>query len=202
MLRDGEGLRRDLPLHGFVAVYALAGWMLGHAAGVPHKFAPLSYLQYLWTYVLAWPLLGNVVAGAVMSAGPVYYGLVTGDARFAGLLDYLGHYSLAQQWRADLWHSYVTGTAGFGTGISAFPSLHLANATLLVLLASRVHRALMWTAVAFCGVILFGSVHLGWHYAVDGYFSIIATVAIWKAVGWALAGTHQGKRGHESLVAP
>jgi len=143
--------------------------------------------QYLWTYLLAWPLLGNVVAGAFMSAGPVYYGLVTGDARFAGLLDYLGRYSLAQQWRADLWNTYVSGQVGFGTGISAFPSLHLVNATLLVLLASRVHRWLMWTAAGFCAVILFGSVHLGWHYAVDGYFSIIATVLIWKTVGRLLA---------------
>jgi hypothetical protein len=328
-------LRRDLPFHAFVLAYALSGWALGTAAGVPQKFAPLSYLalpqvllaliiggglwalcsrepfaalraafkkagsprciaalalfvslsihmgvftsiktmltdvvpffadpllahldkvlhgqdpwryttallppgltrsleriyfgawglllpasllaclfsprlegvrmQYLWTYLVAWPLLGNLVAGAMMSAGPVYYELVTGDARFAGLMDYLGQYSLAQQWRADLWNTHASGQAGFGTGISAFPSLHLVNATLLVLLASRVRRWLMCTAAAFCAVILFGSVHLGWHYAVDGYFSIIATIVIWKTVGYALARKGQVKRGHESPATP
>jgi hypothetical protein len=57
---------------------------------------------------------------------------------------------------------------------------------------------LMWTAAGFCAVILFGSVHLGWHYAVDGYFSIIATVAIWKIVGWALSrkGRRKGVTNH------
>jgi TRAP-type C4-dicarboxylate transport system permease small subunit len=64
--------------------------------------------------------------------------------------------------------------------------MHLANSTLIVLLASRVHRWLMWAAVAYCGLIQFGFVYLGWHYALDGYFSIAATVMIWKMVGWAL----------------
>jgi hypothetical protein len=47
----------------------------------------------------------------------------------------------------------------------------------------------------FCGallllaIILAGSVQLGWHYALDGYFSIAATAGIWKAVGWALRRT-------------
>jgi hypothetical protein len=141
--------------------------------------------QFVWTIMLAWPLLGNVIAAAAMSAGPVYYELVTGYPRFAGLVDYLARHSMAQEWQALLWKAHVAGQAGPGYGVSAFPSLHLANATLFVLLAGRVHRWLKWTAVAFCAVILFGSVHLGWHYAVDGYFAIAGTVLIWKIVGWA-----------------
>jgi PAP2 superfamily len=35
---------------------------------------------------------------------------------------------------------------------------------------------------AYAAVVLVGSVHLGWHYAVDGYVSIVATLAI----GWAV----------------
>ena len=57
---------------------------------------------------------------------------------------------------------------------------------MFVLLARRAHRWLMVAAIAFCAVVLFGSVHLGWHYAVDGYFSIAATVVIWKIVGYVL----------------
>jgi hypothetical protein len=143
--------------------------------------------QYIWTALIIWTLLGNVIAGAAMSAGPVFYSRVLGDARFEGLIAYLVQHSAYQEWAwAYLWKSYISGEVGAMTSISAFPSMHLAVATLLVLLASRVHRWLMRVAVAYCGLILFGSVYLGWHYAVDGYFSIVATILIWKVVGWAL----------------
>jgi hypothetical protein len=33
-------------------------------------------------------------------------------------------------------------------------------------------------------IIFIGSIHLGWHYAVDGIFSAIGMWAIWKAVNW------------------
>jgi hypothetical protein len=143
--------------------------------------------QYVWTALIIWPLLGNVTAGAAMSAGPVFYDRIVGDSRFTELVAYLVQHSNYQEFaQAYLWKFYASGEAGAGVAISAFPSMHLANATLLVLLASHVHRWLMGVAVAYCGLILFGSVYLGWHYAVDGYFSIAATVLIWKVVGWAL----------------
>lgn len=143
--------------------------------------------QYVWTALVIWPLLGNVIAGAAMSAGPVFYDRILGDARFEGVVAHMVQHSRYQEWaHAYLWKFYISGEAGAGAAISAFPSMHLANATLLVLLASRVRRWLMWAAAIYCGLILFGSVYLGWHYAVDGYFSIAATVLIWKVVGWVL----------------
>jgi hypothetical protein len=39
--------------------------------------------------------------------------------------------------------------------------------------------------------ILVGPVHLAWHYAVDGYLSLIATYLIWAAVGRCLPGIPQ-----------
>lgn len=146
--------------------------------------------QYVCAVLIIWPLLGNVLAGALMSAGPVYYERVTGEVHhhFAGLADFLARHSLAQPLgQKFLWKSYMAGEAGAGSGISAFPSLHLASATLAVLLAHRVHPRLMWVAVAYCTLVLFASVHLGWHYAVDGYFSIAATVLIWRMVGRTVA---------------
>jgi hypothetical protein len=145
--------------------------------------------QYVWTYLIMWTLLGNMIAVAVMSAGPIFYEQVTGDGRFAGLATYLAQNS-GQEWvQQFLWRSYTGEQTTAGAGISAFPSLHLANAMLFVLLARHVHRLLMWVAVAFCAATLLGSVHLGWHYAVDGYFSMAATVLIWNLVGRALRGS-------------
>jgi hypothetical protein len=38
----------------------------------------------------------------------------------------------------------------------------------------------------FAAVIFVGSIHLGWHYAVDGYVSALAVAGIWYGVGWLL----------------
>ena len=67
------------------------------------------------------------------------------------------------------------------------PSLHVATPVLFALLGWRTHR---WLGVAFtiyAAIVLVGSVHLGWHYAVDGYASIIAVPLIWKGSGAAVA---------------
>ncbi|HEY8189205.1 MAG TPA: phosphatase PAP2 family protein, partial [Micavibrio sp.] len=43
-------------------------------------------------------------------------------------------------------------------------------------------------------LMMIGSVHLGWHYAVDGYFSILSTGAIWWATGlWQKRWRPQGE---------
>ena len=139
--------------------------------------------QYLWAFLIVWPLLGNVVAAAVMSAGPVYYDDVTGATRFAGLEVYLQRHSMVDHLRTMLWNIHAAGRAGLGSGISAFPSMHVANTMLFVLLAAHMGKALKWVAILYGAVILFASVHLGWHYAVDGYFSVAATVPIWWGVG-------------------
>ena len=67
-------------------------------------------------------------------------------------------------------------------GISAMPSLHNAIAVLYALIAFRIGKAIGIFMSLYAAIIFVGSVHLGWHYAVDGIIAAIAMYAIWKAV--------------------
>jgi len=158
------------------------------------RFRPIRS-QLLWTYLVTWALLGNVIAYFVMSAGPIFFEQITGSHRFTELTDYVSKYApMTSQVREWLWNNYALGQAAPVAGISAFPSLHLASATLFVLQAWHFHWRLGLAFAAICAAILVGSVHLGWHYAIDGYFSIIATVLIWKVISWVLGRNPQKAR--------
>jgi len=87
----------------------------------------------------------------------------------------------------NLWNAFVNKEPGLGSGISAFPSLHVSMATLFALAAFRLRRSAGFLMAAYLLFIVVGSVHLGWHYAVDGYFSIAATLFVWKCVGLKLS---------------
>ena len=81
-----------------------------------------------------------------------------------------------------LWLRYTGQMPGSPyTGISAMPSIHVAMPLVYALTARATAR---WLAVAFglYGLlILLGSVHLGWHYAVDGYVSVGAVLILWRS---------------------
>ena len=67
--------------------------------------------------------------------------------------------------------------------MSAMPSLHVGGAVVVALALRTVSplvAALGWASVV---LVLVGSVALGWHYAIDGYVSIPATILIWKLAG-------------------
>jgi hypothetical protein len=173
----------------------LPGWMLslfGFTAllAVSRRLAHLR-AQFFWTFVILWPLLGNLVAGLAPAAGPAFYPQLTGDgARYGPLLDYLsfsrGLAASSVDSQQSLWFDYQHDIAGLGSGISAFPSLHVAMATLFALVARRIDPRLGAAYVVFAVIIMAGSVHLAWHYAIDGYVSVVTTLAVWWAVGRVL----------------
>jgi hypothetical protein len=160
-------------------------------------------MQFLLSFVLYWIVLGTGLAMLFSSVGPCYYGRVTGlDDPFVPLMQYL-HSAAAEHpvWalatQEMLWQAYQSKEAALGAGISAMPSMHVAIAVLLALFGWRVSRGLGIALTAFAVLIQLGSVHLAWHYAIDGYASALAGALIWYAVGWAMR-----RAGHGDEPAP
>lgn len=156
-------------------------------------------MQFLLSMALCWALVGSLAATLMSSAGPCYYALVVGgDDPYAPLMAYLRSVGdnvsiggtkipFAALVLQDLpWQSLNSGDHSIGKGISAAPSMHVASTWIIARLAWTMGRKARIAACLFFALIFFGSIHLGWHYAVDGYLAIVAAWAIWRAVGWTL----------------
>ncbi|WP_342870331.1 phosphatase PAP2 family protein [Hoeflea sp. AS60] len=138
-------------------------------------------MRYLMMFMFVWVVIGNLLAGAFLSAGPVYYGQVTGDTdRFAGLLAFLAldqSTRSVQEYQQYLWMLYEARMPGIASGISAFPSVHVALATMNAMFVFERSRSWGILATVYVGVVQASSVFLGWHYAIDGYASIVLVVS-------------------------
>lgn len=156
-------------------------------------------LQFFWTLLLVWIVLGNIAATYFASGGPCYYGRLTGlPDPFEPLMASLRTADLSYPvWSLKaqeiLWHHYLGQEVQLAAGISAMPSLHVAIATVLALVCWRTNRYLGMAMIVFAAAIMIGSVHLGWHYAIDGYAGALGAGAIWWMVGRCLG---QSKAGH------
>jgi hypothetical protein len=143
--------------------------------------------RFFLAYMLIWFLGGGVLALIFSSAGPVYYDeLGLAPNPYVGLFAYLHDVdSRLPLWflktQQMLWDGYTGKGPAFG--ISAFPSMHNASATLFALAFWRVSRPVGLFFAAYAGVVLLGSVHTGWHYAVDGYAGIALAAACWWVCG-------------------
>jgi hypothetical protein len=145
--------------------------------------------RYILAYLLCW-FLGTCVTGTLLaSGGPCFYGeLVPGENPYAGLMSHLRathevYPILALPTQDALWQSFKAG-AGEVEGISAMPSLHIAITTLIILMAfKRKNYGFMSFMLPFCILIFFGSIILGWHYAIDGYIGAAIAIVSWYAAG-------------------
>jgi hypothetical protein len=145
--------------------------------------------RFFITYFLVYILLGTVFATALSAGGPCYYSALAGlPDPYASLMEYLGRLSaeqpiIALRVQETLWRNYSEGLNLPFVGISAMPSVHVAVAVLFAIVGWRTSRWLGWAFTAYAVVILVGSVHLGWHYAVDGYVSALLVPVIWVITG-------------------
>jgi hypothetical protein len=149
--------------------------------------------RFFMSFYLSWILIGTLAATLLASAGPVYYQRLLGeDGGFADLFAYLEVASRTSPvWALEvqerLWTGYEARQVGTGAGISAMPSMHVAMAVLFALLARKGARRLYPLFVLYAVAILVGSVHLGWHYAIDGYVAAIMVWVIWMVSGRLVA---------------
>lgn len=137
---------------------------------------------FLVAFSLTWIVGGNVLATAFSSVGPVYYQAMGYGADFVPLMQGLEDMNRTSPvWALDvqqmLWQNYLNG--GPVKGISAMPSMHVATSVIMALFAFGYARWLGWVVTGFAATILVASVHLGWHYAIDGYAGVGLALGFW-----------------------
>ena len=146
-------------------------------------------MQFMLSFVLSWIVLGNVVALFFSSVGPCYYGhVVAGADPFAAQMALLREADktipvLALQVQDMLWTDYTTNSGHNALSIAAMPSMHVGTAVLLALLGWRLNRAAGIALTVFAVLVMVGSVHLAWHYALDGYVGGLGAWIIWHISG-------------------
>jgi hypothetical protein len=146
-------------------------------------------MQYFFAVILTWAVGGTLIATLFSSAGPVYYGnLGLGDTYDALLrhLDQRDETSFVTVTEAQdmLWSFYAAENSL--SGISAFPSMHVASSVLMALFAFNWTRLAGYLMSTFAFFIMIGSVLLAWHYAVDGYAGLVIAYLSWRAAGWVV----------------
>lgn len=156
--------------------------------------------QFLVTFALCWIVVGTAFAIAFSSAGPCFLGSLGLDgSRYAPLMSYLtsvhaNHPLFAIETQEWLWTAYATNTANPFIRISAMPSMHVAMVTLYALVGWRTWKPLGVVFAAYGILIFLGSVHLGWHYAVDGYASVLVVLLLWHGAGKLVGDARQAGR--------
>lgn len=144
----------------------------------------LRYIFYS-TFLLSWIVLGSCFNYLFPSAGPCYVDKIAYfENSYNDLISYLIYVDSQTKLNAfvaqnSLWTAYSESVFSFGCGISAMPSMHLSMMTTTTLGALRINKIYGSASAIMAFIIFIGSIHLGWHYAVDAYFSIIVTIIIW-----------------------
>ncbi len=168
--------------------FYLPVWLLFFIVTVVHciffEKNKLFKRKYLITYAFTWIFMGNVLAAGFLSGGPVYYSNFTdGSIRFEDLFSYQRNLGFAEtrffEVQKFLWQEYESENFQIGTGISAFPSMHVSIATLSALYLCRKGLFFALIGVSYVVFIQIASVLSGYHYAIDGYVPIIFILFVW-----------------------
>jgi hypothetical protein len=169
----------------FIVMFSILYWQLFSVRD------PTLRMRFFYAFILNWILNGTVLAMIFSSAGPCFYHGVTGLDYFEPQMSYLWQvaqhgYAPAISTQDMLWRSYKETGIGIGVGISAMPSVHVSSAFLFMLIGWKAGRLPGILLTAFFLFILLGSVHLAWHYAIDGYAGCLVAAALWWSLPFLL----------------
>ena len=147
--------------------------------------------QYLLSYMGVWIVIGSVLAFLLPTAGPCFFDALAGPtpqfrslmATLADAQTKLGVPLNALRNQEMLLQLRASPVLVVGGGISAMPSVHNGLAALFALGGFQINRKLGYLLTAYAALIWFGSIHLGWHYAIDGLVAIALTYVIWRVCG-------------------
>jgi hypothetical protein len=142
--------------------------------------------HFFLIFFALWMVGGTLLATYFSSAGPCYFDkLGLGGEAYGPLMSRLGQ--INETWpiwalgtQDTLWYFKQQGSA-LG-GVSAMPSLHNATALLFIFVVWGKGRVFPWLVTVHGVLIFFGSILLGWHYAVDAYLSFALTIVCWFAL--------------------
>jgi hypothetical protein len=188
-----DGWQALQPVFGYPLVTAFMAvlyhaWMLLIYAGTLfflfYRAGGAIRRQYLLGFFLIWTLIGGGMATALASVGPVFVGPILGLPTFDAQMAYLNAANeqvpiLTLHVQELLLNWYHQGDRGLGSGITAMPSMHVSMAMLFWLAIREVSPRAGRAFLVFLVLIWIGSVHLAYHYAVDGLVSLIATAFLW-----------------------
>ena len=149
--------------------------------------------RYFIAFFGIWCVLGIALSYTFASVGPCFVQPLLGDGHYAEQMRYLRwadtqYPVLVLEVQRMLLEWQLSGDHGLGRGITAMPSMHVGLALLFFLAVRKHSRAAAIVFGSFFVLILLGSVHLGYHYAVDGYVSIMAVMLIWWMAGKVASG--------------
>lgn len=160
-------------------------------------FLPLNSrhrLRHTMAFAMLTIVPTSLVAALLPAVGPCFDLFYHGNQQFVEMTNTLaaqqatliaqGHpglESLAAQ--AKLQSLLGAPSIADGGGIAALPSMHNALSTLFLCFLVGFSRRWLWVALPYAALILFGSVHLGWHYAIDGVVGIALAFLMWRIAG-------------------
>jgi PAP2 superfamily len=150
--------------------------------------------RMLACWLASWLLIAGIGAWIFGSAGPCYYTALIGpdpgfaafDQRLAALAAAAhakGQVIAAVDFQQMLLRQMKAGGVDAVGGISAMPSMHVAMASLFAMAGFARVRWLGILMTAYAIGIWIGSIHLGWHYAIDGIVGAAMMALLWWATG-------------------
>ena len=150
----------------YVLWYLLKPLVLAYFAMTPDR---KSHVSFYTAYFAMW-IFGGLAAVVLPSLGPIY----THPEWFTNL-----NAGMARKLQTQLMTHYESALAHpekykvfIYEGVAAFPSLHVGIAAIFAFFVFQVNRVIGSFFIAYVVIVQIGSVLLGWHYALDGYFAI------------------------------